>query len=104
MTRGAILNQKTEPTKEQIQKLWEWCVGGDKLFSRTTDGTLVISYEPIDLNNLFKYAVPKIYDYLCRKGDYYKIKRIYKSLEYKDKLGKYNPELALFWAIWEVIK
>ena len=51
------------PTKEQEQWLWEQC--GFKL----EDGGwwclpngigLLVSLPPIDLNNLFKYAVPKL--------------------------------------------
>ena len=59
---------------------------------------------PIDLNNLFRYAIPKVYEELCRKGRYYKMMKIYKSVEYQAKWGEYNPDIELFWAIWEALK
>lgn len=46
---------------------------------------------PIDLNNLFRYAVPKL-----PQDRYYKaLSSIFVKQD--------NPALALFWAIWEVI-
>ena len=44
-----------EPTEAQIEELWEWCG-----FYDVEDGVPPpIGTPPIDLNNLFKYAVPK---------------------------------------------
>ena len=69
----------TQPTKAQIKEFWEWC--GFKKETRWSDpADIVPRHEynvwvypdgsgvtqhlsvnpPIDLNNLFKYAVPKV--------------------------------------------
>ena len=115
-----------EPTQEQIKEFWEWC--GFKPpdmtrvhwhakrpdFTDMPDGT----WPPdIDLNNLFKYAVPK----LLPKHDF----AIYYVLDVDTppegawtismscsghgehgiiRLRHKDPALALFWAIWGVIK
>ncbi|KKN72645.1 hypothetical protein LCGC14_0408870 [marine sediment metagenome] len=97
----------SKPTDEQVKEFWEKCgFKRDSIIEHWDypDGSPYSQLPPTDLNNLFKYAVPKVYEYLCRKGDYYKMRRIYKSIEYQDKLGEYNPALALFWALWEVMK
>lgn len=97
-----------EPTQEQIEEFWEWCglryecydtpamphQGGAWL---DTSGKLANEDEPcelppIDLNNLFKYAVPK----LDQSRYYHALKSIF--------LKQDNPTLALFWALWEVSK
>ncbi len=50
-----MINQR--PTDEQIKELWEWCgiaepdIFINKPFSKVT---------PLDFNNLFKYAVPRL--------------------------------------------
>ena len=123
-----------KPTEEQGFKLWRWCG------FREVDGlwrTPVIDFAPsdsrysftcptglppIDLNSLFKWAVPKLQDrghcvtiqsyeqsgYLAfvsetvfsqRGSDGYDpyFKRV---SEHEDEA----PTLALFWAIWGVIK
>ncbi|KKK62670.1 hypothetical protein LCGC14_3002040 [marine sediment metagenome] len=58
--------EKSTPTKEQIKELWEWC--GFKLVDNSDyllaecpiDYPLGFHLPLIDLNNLFKYAVPRL--------------------------------------------
>ena len=109
--------QKSQPSEKQIREFWERCGfrqprGGAKALK----GYVTYEYEfselpNIDLNNLFKYAVPK----LLSKGKYlhivvHSLTRIDAKIE--DAFGRQedifssnnNLALALFWAIWEVIK
>lgn len=111
-----------QPTQKQIKKFWEWCG-----FARLPEGNRGYHYEQtvktmnwlppyeteiyasisflpaIDLNNLFKYAVPKLSAgcllwYGENKGYGAVINLPHRESESDD------PALALFWAIWEVIK
>jgi hypothetical protein len=113
------------PTDEQVKKFWvEWC-GFEKIEYLDTSGNvcgihythpLAVGggsggYPELDLKNLFKYAVPKLFDngyelfmesvmadepwywWLIQKND--------------DELHKFNysdPALALFWAIYKVME
>ena len=100
-----------KPTEEQIKKFWERCgfifeKTGQRhipeLFEvyqwRYPDGEHYDKLPPIDLNNLFEYAVPKTktYDYLIDWA-------IQTAHAYVDNRSGYDPALALFWAIWKVI-
>ena len=123
----------SEPTEEQIKELWEWCG-----FTCTGDPKGETWHHPdwelcgkdwwniphLDLNNLFKYAVPK----LTENGKYPYLKAIeiepamcdelnftcylyYEALhddgfvEREESQGySSDPALALFWAIYKVIK
>ncbi|KKM82968.1 hypothetical protein LCGC14_1314030 [marine sediment metagenome] len=109
------------PTQEQIKEVWVWCG-----FTRTTMGhDLVWMYEnkyppvqlpPLDLNNLFKYAVPKLigdykYTLLLRTDvDFHTRESTYTfslsddPLTINSEATDKNPALALFWAIQKVIK
>lgn len=53
-----------ETSKEQIKEFWEWCgVKPEEKLVYDIDGTPYIDHNwlpPIDLNNLFKWAVPKL--------------------------------------------
>ncbi len=112
-----------KPTKEQMKEFGKGC---GLTFLRDKDGTLTwydseenfvdFGYPDIDLNNLFKYAVPKV--------DYARLDMIFPP--YPKGLGDWSalyawrattkqgkniadicdqdPTLALFWAIWSVIK
>ncbi len=103
-----------QPTQEQIKEFWEWCgcqvvmnqhfISEDLFYFDVVfpDGKEIRVdelIESIDLNNLFKYAVPAI-----RK------KELWLELLLKtgivDQIWEVNidPALALFWAIWEVMK
>ena len=110
-----------EPTEEQVKEFWEWC-GFTRSNSQNNyiagrvwhypNGTEEWNFPiPIDLNNLFKYAVPIVYKaglqivfqclstsrYDCYIADPYERKST-KTITNTD------PALALFWAIREVIK
>ena len=89
-------------TDEQIKEFWEWCglnqvqiINGNCIFVDTKGQTCWLD---LDLNNLFKYA-----------PDYQQIMfhREYCGITIDDKLYEGFGEteaLALFWAIYEVIK
>lgn len=107
-----------KPTEEQRIKFWEWCGFTTKPFAPQyatpeepdpvyvfdPEGNSVSNFPPIDLNNLFKYAVP----FLIKKlGNISTLRLLLiwafdvvfpRDSELKD------PALALFWAIYEVIK
>ena len=111
------------PTQEQIKEFWEGC-GID--IDRFIDG---IGYEkmaeighkymayPIDLNNLFKYAVPKLMDYpdyRLLNYQYVAFSRDVKLLRHSwgihfadNTKNKYSsdddPAIALFWALWALV-
>ena len=88
---------RNKPTEAQIKEFWEWC-GYNWV-------TYAMGEVPsLDLNNLFKYAVPKITDYTLGKhfpGGCYA--EVYKDTKYHRgySIDK-DPALALFWAIWGV--
>ena len=90
-----------KPTEEQIKKLWEWCGiktkvrVGDK--ANTHKATICF---PIDLNNLFEYAVPKLSSKMAKYKVMYLLKDWVEAITIFDK----DPALALFWAIWEVME
>ena len=125
----------SEPTKEQVKWLLERCgfryIKQEEIVKNVImpyghwidpegnpipDGIMLL---PIDLNNLFKYAVPKLTQ---GTGHPYSITLVAQWGECSDDYGveiknptlygrkrlalKFdrNPALALFWAIWEVIK
>jgi len=100
----------TEPTKDQIKQLWEWCgfrqsnIRG--VWWYPAGGATREGLPSIDLNNLFKYAVPKVTSielktWACEPhasqatiwfdGETYSAARE-------------APALALFWAIWQVME
>ncbi len=126
-----------QPTQGQIKEFWEWCgvkYKPDHDVFRVTlpDGE---SYNfghnwvmdeiepPIDLNNLFKYAVPfllekhtivETYSFKQENGLYYsetevwdgderqlKGKLVSKAFAQDFSLEKVNA-LALFWALWQI--
>ena len=117
--------QLEKPTEAQIKEFWEWC-GFKKKTMKDKDGDFHVLYEPdgeqynlwigrfqghelevgklypnIDPNNLFKYAIPKITDYLLRNGG--KGCRCVIWHENHRYISTHkDPALALFWAIWEV--
>jgi hypothetical protein len=93
-----------QSTEEQIKKFWEWC-------GLRPDILLDKSLPPIDLNNLFKWAVPKLHEL----GD----KEWIETIEFtwfgtvrctlypfdlpEIYVNDEDPALALFWAIWKVL-
>ena len=105
-----------EPTEAQIKEFWEWCGFWqdtyDKGLWRFPDGyTVAGELLPIDLNNLFKYAVPFLQDkgYMVELFSYehkgYKVKvyNIIGQVDIPIVITKDDdPALALFWALWQV--
>lgn len=118
-----------EPTEIEQQKFWEWC--GFK-FTRSKDGNywdgnywavdypngrpetavnLHYIYPSLDLNNLFKYAVPRLSpktlmleSYIVAGGQNFSVAIL--SEKQGDGLWYGNdpdPALALFWAICELL-
>lgn len=112
---------KGEPTQKQIDKVWEWCGfkykevlayphGHIVMRWVAPDGSKDFNYPPIDPNNLFKYAVPKLirqgHDVdLCTDDGYYfaRIRKTYALKWHINTIGYLDPALALFWAIWKVV-
>lgn len=101
----------TQPTKEQVKELWERCGGvlvganyndGCPAHFVMLDGKWIMPPETIDLNNLFKYAVPKLWKKLNRDGEAYKFDRIWKAI-IRALLDGEDISDAVFWVIWEVI-
>ena len=96
-----------KPTKEQEKEFWEWCgftrnkqnIGRGSEYLWNYPDAQLGTLPSIDLNNLFKYAVLPLVD--KKLGTYWKITAIW-----YESLMKHNedPALALFWAIWKLIK
>ena len=94
-----------EPTEAQIKEFWEWC--GFTFIMDYDDPTRIEEsrspigeriFPPIDLKNLFKYAVPKDYQQIIFQPDGYC------GLTVDDELYEAEgdtADLALFWAIKE---
>ena len=120
------LEKKSLPSDKEMREFWEWC-GFKRANKRAFHyewGKRVADWlypaDPpytkrdlpeLDLNNLFKYAVPKLSDaWALRITKYvgsplFHIELTYCTLKYDEiKREDKDPALALFWAIWEVIK
>lgn len=109
------------PTNEQIKELWEWCglrrgnKGINKNYYTEPDAryyTIPVWKLKLDLNNLFKYAVPKL-PVEAKIGFYYYgenagADKYFAFIGKGDNLYKdawsEEPALALFWAIYKLIK
>ena len=117
-----------EPTEAQIREFWEWCgfIFHDYIVyeyehrdTRVEDpywenpqGHEVLALPKLDINNLFKYAIPKLY----QNGYYYEIlqwnegqhkaiinRRTAEWAETYSSFVNIDPTLALFWAIYSLI-
>jgi len=100
-----------EPTDKQIQWLWKQC-GFDDLYGKGDWSYRVASFDwryygqklpPIDLNNLFKHAVPKLEEchlITFRQNEYYAIAKL--NGKVSDATNK-DPALALFWAFFKAL-
>lgn len=119
------MTEQEQPTEAQIKEFWEWCgLTRIKRGWKFPDGDALIDCgnPPIDLNNLFKYAVPKLFTWSIGKNwelqDDLTIKENgikasvdlhwvdpnkYDQIKASEAISE-TPALALFWAIWEVIK
>ncbi len=97
-----------QPTEAQLKELWEWCGLKQKcspqndMFHRGiwTDAIEWRQFDTpeIDLNNLFKYAVPKL------KQEYRNWKNVLR-IWIDSSVGDCEKDaLALFWAIWSLIE
>ena len=126
------LDSKSMPSEQQMREFWEWCG-----FMRLPEGNRDYHYEHtvktmnwkspceteicasipvlprLDLNNLFKYAVPKLQDkgfmvelYSYEQAGYrVAIYNITGQADIPEVVVRNNdPALALFGVIWEVIK
>ena len=94
-----------QPTKEQIEEFWKWCEVMPEDYEYGFVSSIPL-YPPIDLNNLFKYAVEKVMVYLEGHLTYDRksaIKYLFK-LWLKEYFKCWDFELALFWALYEVMK
>lgn len=104
-----------KPTDEQVKKFWEWCgwrdyypLGGRNGWSEPITNIYSLHLPPIDLNNLFKYAVPKftmkypLITFNTNDEDYSCCSINCCEKNCKNFSGWGTPALALFWAIWEV--
>ncbi len=100
-----------QPTEAQIKEFWEWC--GFECYSTALEdlwfrmpGDESYKLLPIDLNNLFKYAVPKLDGFKlfaqaeCPDMVFAEARTVNRYFKAGDK----DPALALFWAIWEAKK
>ena len=116
--------EQKKPTQEQVKEFWEWC-GFTTKKTRVHDFgdkyTMATHWHSPDnkkvwfgcipeanLDNLFKYAVPKVKvitltnvfkDWTATVNQGEMIKGKVKAIGESQ-----DPALALFWAIWEVIK
>jgi len=96
-----------QPTREQLERIWKWCgmveneptIYEGKTYRSYTmpDGRWQALYPSLDLNNLFRYAIPVL------KKEYRNWKSI--LLDWLNNLtGDYEKDtLALFQAINEVL-
>lgn len=113
-----------KPTDEQIKEFWEWCGFVDTFEGDTgayywtapNDGGYGVDLPPIDLNNLFRWAVPKLQDkgymvelyaFECKDFRVRIYNVTYSAPEsWRDPIVEVkneDPALSLFWAIYEVI-
>ena len=107
-----------KPTNEQVKKFWGWCgfrVALGKLYwYPDKESSPARRLPPIDLNNLFKYAVPKLEKSVRAITIYPPVidppvcDKCYVELTLCNgqiiESFENTPALALFWAIWEVIE
>jgi len=87
-----------EPTKEQIRELWGKCGLKEGTYGWMYDPAKPFNpiMPPIDLNNLFKYAIPKVREIL---GADELSKRLQGWLNDVIQCGL-DPAESLFWVVW----
>ena len=92
-----------KPTAKEIKEFWEWC-GLKVTWQRdkfvVVEGELTEEIVFLDLNSLFKYAVPKLGMLL----PIYQVMYILKDWIETVIVSQKDPTLARFWIIHEVIK
>jgi hypothetical protein len=104
-----------KPTENELREFWEWCgFKFEESYPGVQWGLYKVTYPdghytlpvhtndelPIDLNNLFKYAVPKL---LIAKGKSNLVYGLFRDWTYDWVMYEKKPALDLFWAIWEAI-
>jgi len=102
-----------QPTETQLKEFWEWCIPERVEANRIVEG---LPNPALDLNNLFKYAVPKLRElYTLQHIDYDLVRNqvlIWYWIRHRpenpdDFTAKWginkDPALALFWCIFSVI-
>ena len=114
--------KQKQPTQEQIKEFWEWCGwkpcrihapmspekdGWENPLPITSFDKYLARLPDLDLNNLFKYAVPLAIDKImskqgCSSDLAYAV--LFKKWLQKLELDIPNHEGTLFWVIWEIIK
>jgi len=107
-----------DPTQEQIKELWER-YGFEDIQYYDHRGKLIkgaihhvspdqswgqSSYPPIDLNNLFKYAVDEAVNVIQNENEQlYSDEALWYLFDIWVQLMKWDyTEIALFWALWQV--
>ncbi len=102
-----------KPTDEQIKVFWEWCgfTTEESTFRKEERVSFVapdkgnawyLGVPDIDLNNLFKYAVPKVLEKIGKQGLIELVnKAVCEAVEAK-LYGQEGIPDHLFWALWEV--
>ena len=111
-----------KPTDEQIKEFWEWC-GWEIRIGEVKDASgwvchpvsswlngVETALPDIDLNNLFKYAVPRVRKYLNSQSEIdgidlvkYPFHDFLRRWAYAIAIKNEDSALTLFWAIYEVI-
>ena len=105
-----------KPTDEQIREFWKWYgIVLNKEMTKRMDmplswwnlpngDTYYGKMLPIDLNNLFKYAVPKFPDWGLTQnlGSGYVYAWVFDGEKRGVSVDETHPALALFWALWAV--
>ena len=100
----------TKPTEAQISELWEWC--GIRTLRYGTpqihllrfeypDGTNHSNRPPMDLNSLFKYAAPRVWELCTDSTELYRIMDAWLR-EYV--FNDVDPADTLFWALDKIRK
>ena len=103
----------TEQNKEKLKRFWEWC-GFEDIFEgdtgayywRAPNGDAGADLPPTDLNNLFKYAVPRAIEKIMAKdGDSsdYAYEILFNKWLRKLQLDMEHPADTLLQTIWQVI-
>ena len=96
-----------QPTYKQIREFWEWCgftnIRGERELCLYPEdkGTGRYNYLPtIDLNSLFKWAVPVAIKAIMIESEC--DKELAYAILFKRWLQIGYDALALFWALWKV--
>ena len=113
-----------EPTQEQIKKLWEWCGFREECVERAArvdcgqtlrvvfcpDDSVIEDYLPLDLTNLFKWAVPQVVrkladtDLSSDEEAMSKLFELWLKIYWTPSPEPLSIQDALFRAIWQVIE